>query len=723
MKKGFYITLFLCFSFRVFSSHIVGGEIFYDRLNDSTYKVTLKVFRDCFNGQSPFDGVNGGPQCLLYIFTGADNLLVSTYDMGSPIITNIPPTINSPCITPPGGICVEQGLYIDTLHLPPKTGGYYIVYQRCCRNATIANLVSPSNQGGTYYSFVPGPEVVVANSSPRYQNFPPIFICNKVHFTFDHKAIDPDGDQLVYSLCAPFEGGTPGPFVPPGPPPYQNVNYMSPPYSGSYPIPSNPAFSIDPTTGVLSGRPNMLGQYVVGVCVQEFRNGVLIQTHLRDFQFNVVSCIVQAVSAYADQNSQCEGSTITFTNQSFGNVPLSYHWDFGVPAINSDTSKANNPTYTYQDTGKYTVTLIVNPGSPCSDTLMDTIYVYPQLNINFPPVSKQCFKGNAFTFSTQGSHVPSATFNWSFGATATPSTSTVKNPTGISYGQPGKYFVTLIVKQFTCIDSFIDTVRVLKPPIAKINNLPVALCDPAKVAFSNGSSSDLPLTYQWIFSNETTSTAFQPIQEFSPAGVYSATLIATTSGVCVDTSVATVNNITVNIVPKAGFSVTPQTTTIFDPEITFTNKASLDVNKWEYNFGDGTGTPYASDIHIYEKYGDYLITQVVTNPFGCMDTMRQTIQILPEFRFWIPNTFTPDEDGRNDIFMPVTIGVIDFEFDVYSRWGEKIFSTQDSKEGWNGFYRGYECQEGVYAWRVAFKNEVTLKDEVHFGHVTLLKNK
>jgi gliding motility-associated-like protein len=720
-KALFYITLFLCFSFRVFSSHIVGGEIFYDRINDSTYKVTLKVFRDCANGLSPFDGINGGGSCLLYVFT-ANNAMFGTFDIGAPVVTNIPPTINSPCITPPGGICVEQGIYIDTLILPPQPGGYYIVYQRCCRNASIANLVSPGNQGGTYYTFVPGPELVASNSSPRYDNFPPIFICNNVTFTFDHKATDPDGDQLVYSLCSSYEGGVPGPVIPPGPPPYQNVNYLAP-YNGAYPIPSNPAFSINPVTGVLKGRPNFLGQYVVSVCVQEFRNGTLIQTHFRDFQFNVVSCVVQAVSAYADQKSQCEGSTITFTNQSFGNVPLSYFWNFGVPSILSDTSHAVSPTYTYQDTGRYQVTLIVNPGSPCSDTLIDSIYVYPQLNINFPPVSRQCFKGNAFTFSAQGSYVPSANFQWSFGSAATPSVSTIKNPSGVSYNQPGKYFVSLIVKQFTCIDTFIDSVRILKPPIAKINNLPVSLCDPAKVAFSNGSSSDLPLTYQWTFSNENTSTAFQPVQVFSPAGVYSATLVVTTSGVCNDTSMTSVKNITVNPSPKAGFTFTPEITTIFDPEITFMNKASFDVSGWEYTYGDGTGSPFPSDIHIYQEPGEYPVTQVVTNPFGCRDTLSKLVKVLPEFRFWIPNTFTPDDNQLNDVFMPSTIGIINYEFDIYTRWGERIYSTQNTKEGWNGFYRGLECQEGVYAWRCSFKNEVTEKDEVHYGHVLLLKNK
>ncbi|MGZ3920589.1 MAG: PKD domain-containing protein [Bacteroidia bacterium] len=724
MKKALpYLLLFFFFCGKIFSTHIVGGEIFYDRLNDSTYKVTLKLYRDCFNGLAPFPGINDGSSpftpAILTVFN-TDSILVNTYDIGAPIVTNIPHTINNPCIQPPTGFCVEEGLYTYTLTLPPKAGGYYLVFQVAFRNNTILNLLTPGQTGATYYTFIPGPEVATINNSPRYASFPPIFICNNVTFTFDHKAIDPDGDQLVYSLCSPFDGQAAGQAPPP---PYANVNYVSP-YNGGYPVASSPAFSIDPVTGILTGKPNIIGQFVVGVCVQEFKGGTLINTHMRDFQFNVVSCIVNVVSAIANQKSQCEGTTITFTNTSSSNIgALAYHWDFGDPALTNDTSNLFSPTYTYQDTGKYVVTLVANPNKPCSDTLKDTLYVYPLLDVNFPPVNKQCFKGNAFTFSAQGSYVPYATFNWTFTSAATPSTSTLQNPSNIHFNQPGKYLVKLVAKQYTCIDSFIDSVRIVRPPVAKINNLPTILCDPATVALSNGSSSDLPVTYQWFFSNGSTSQEFQPVQVFTPPGVYSASLVVQTASVCVDTSIASVSNITVNPTPKAGFTFSPQVTTILDPEITFMNSASSDVISWQYTFGDGAGTTYASSVHEYKDYGDYIVSQTVINSFGCIDTTSQLVKILPEFRFWIPNTFTPDGNSHNDYFMPVTIGAINFEFDIYTRWGELIYKTQTPNEGWNGFYKGKECQEDVYAWRVIFKNIVTMRDEIHYGHVVLLNNK
>jgi gliding motility-associated-like protein len=739
LKKVIFILIWFL-SLKAGATHIVGGEMIYDDIGGGNYRITLKVYRDCYNGIPPLDGQGSNSvPAYITVYDGAQNL-IGVYDIGAPVVTTVPPAINNPCIITPNTVCVEQGVYSYTLNLPPHAGGYYVVYQRCCRNGTILNIVQPGLVGSTYYTHIPGPEVVAVNHSPRFKNLPPIFVCNGLKFTFDHSATDPDGDQLVYSICSPFQGldgccptlntgaanSGSSCISPPAacptaapPPPYAPIIFLSP-YTSSYPIASNPAFSINPTTGILVGTPNMNGQWVFGICVQEFRGNQLIDTHYRDFQINVVTCSVTVISAIQPQISKCQGSTFNFVNQSVGGTE--FNWDFGDPSTIGDTSHVVNPNYTYADTGKYVVTLIANPGKPCADTSQKTFYVYPPLSINFPPLNKQCLKGNAFSFSVSGVYLPQATFNWFFSSAATPSTSTLINPSNIVYTNAGKYFVKLIAKQFTCIDSFIDTVRVIGRPIAKINNLPTSLCDPANVAFSNGSSSELPLKYFWNFSNGNASTAYEPTQIFTPPGVYGVTLTIITQSICIDTSVVSVSNVTVNPSPFAGFTFSPQVTTIFDPEIEIGNSASWDVVNWFYLFGDGGSSTYPNEKHIYQDYGDYLIEQTVTNRFGCTDRIAQTVRILPEFRFWIPNAFTPDQNLLNDYFMPIAIGVVNYDFEIFDRWGERLFKTNNPKQGWNGFYKGQECKQDVYVWRITFKNVVTEKDEIHYGHVTLLKN-
>ncbi|MBL0288377.1 MAG: hypothetical protein IPQ19_13490 [Bacteroidetes bacterium] len=131
---------------------------------------------------------------------------------------------------------------------------------------------------------------IITNSNPVFTNFPPVVICANKPIIFDHSAIDRDGDSLVYKLCKPFEGGSQ--FDPSGDfpvsPPFIEVDFASP-YSlqnilGGIPL------VINSKTGLLSGTPNTIGQFVVGVCVSEFRNGIFIGETKRDFQFNVADC-------------------------------------------------------------------------------------------------------------------------------------------------------------------------------------------------------------------------------------------------------------------------------------------------------------------------------------------------------------------------------------------------------------------------------------------------
>lgn len=737
--KYFLLVLSLVTSSAFYATHIVGGELYYDFIGGSSYKITLKLYRDCFNGQAPFDGQTGGSPALLHVFDASGNL-VRQVDLLIPIVTNVPPSINNPCIQTPGGICVEEGKYQVTISLPPLAGGYKLVYQRCCRNNTILNLTNSGAQGASYQAFIPGPELALVNSSPRYNNFPQIFICNGLNITFDHKATDPDGDVLLYSLCSPYNGldaccpiitnpafgpNTGPSCVSPPPicpsvavaPPYAFVNFVAP-YNGSYPISSNPSLAINSSSGLLNGKPNINGQWVVGICVEEWRNGNLLSKHYRDFQFNVVTCSVTVISAVQDQASKCQGDTVNFVNNSFG--ASTFHWDFGINEIVTDTSNIANPMYVYPDTGIYNVTLIANPGKPCADTIKKPFYIYPRLNIGYVPQGVQCVKKNNFNFSVFGSYINSATFNWDFGTAATPNTSTLKDPTNIVFTQPGKYFVKVIGKQYTCIDSFIDSVRVLARPTAIINNFPTALCDPGKVSFSNGSVSEYFGGYFWEFSDSTFSYEYQPTKTFSPVGIYSASLTMIRGAPCPDTSKTSINTITINPVPTAYFIATPTLASIFEPIISFVNASTPDAVKFNYDFGDGEFSDFMNEQHVYAGPRTYTVIQTVYNKFGCADKQQGIIKIEPEFRFFIPNTFTPDENNLNDIFRPVTIGVSEFSFEIFDRWGHKVYTGNDVEKGWDGTLKGKKCKQDVYVWKISFLNEVSRKFEIKTGHVLLL---
>ena len=741
MKKA--LAIFLLFlSVNLFATHIVGGELIYDFLGKDAngkdiYRITLKVYRDCLNGQAPFDGPGEATQAWLTILGNGRDTVVN---IGGPVITKVPPSINSNCIQAPY-TCVEEGIYTYTLALEPAAGGYSLIYQRCCRNNTILNLIDPGTQGSTYYAHIPGPEDAIENSSPRYSKFPPLFLCNNLPFFFDHSAVDPDGDILLYSLAGSINGldqccpgldpnglitpqNCPNPpaFCPKiaPPPPYVGVNYLAP-FDPSYPVASNPSLTIDPITGKLTGKPNMLGQFVVCIQVQEFRNGKLIGVHFRDFQFNIAPCVVSVISDMADQVFRCIGNVITFTNQSVGDKALTYKWDFGVPSLLNDTSNAFEPTFTYQDTGQYVVTLIGNPGKDCSDTMRKTFYVYPPLDIKFPYNQPQCVKANTFDFKTEGTHLPSCKFFWEFGPEATPSVTTVRDPKNVRFDTSGKFFVKLVATQLTCRDSFIDSVRVIPRPVAKIGTPPFAQCVPATLTFSNTSSSRDPMKTLWEFNDGKRSEEKDYLKVFTRSGVYSASLTIITDGICKDTSRTSVSHVTIFPLPVAGFSFYPRVTTILDPIVFIKSTAGPGLT-YDYTFGDGMGSSYHNAEHVYFDYGNYTITQYVTNEFGCKDSAQDIVQILPEHRFWIPSAFTPNNDSKNDIFYPVLIGVSQYHLQVFDRWGSLLWETENPLEGWNGMYHGEECKQDVYVWKVRYKDVLHNETFEKNGHVTLIKD-
>ena len=135
MKKLLFILVLLLTS-KLHAAHIIGGEVYYDYLGNDQYKVTFEIYRDCNGAGAPFDNP-------LSYTVFLDNGTVYQEYFVSPVIDTLPIVYDDPCVTPPTDICVERGIYIDTITLPPSTEGYYVSYQRCCWSSSIQNITSP----------------------------------------------------------------------------------------------------------------------------------------------------------------------------------------------------------------------------------------------------------------------------------------------------------------------------------------------------------------------------------------------------------------------------------------------------------------------------------------------------------------------------------------------------------------------------------------------------
>jgi gliding motility-associated-like protein len=281
------VTL-LAGTFSAKATHIVGGEIYYDSLGNNQYKVTFEIYRDC----SSFTDYDNPLEYTVFYGSGG---IWSQFSVNIFSRDTLPIVYDDPCVTPPNDICIERAIYIDTITLPFDVSGYYISYQRCCWANNIENIVDPGGNGITLTNFIPGSDLVdVHNQAARFVNYPPLVLCSNNTLTFDHSAYDPDGDSLAYSVVAPYLGGDAG-NVTPNPetaPPYSDVVWQ-PGFSATVPFGTGSSVIIDPETGMIDFTPNLIGNYVAGVEVREYRDGVLIHSKIRTFGYRVVGCQVQ----------------------------------------------------------------------------------------------------------------------------------------------------------------------------------------------------------------------------------------------------------------------------------------------------------------------------------------------------------------------------------------------------------------------------------------------
>lgn len=761
------------------SSHIVGGEFSYRYLGSNQYEMQLTIYRNCFD---PDPGAEFDNPAAIGIFDSA-NVLLDTIFLPFLGADTILLTGNDPCLVLPSNICYEYTTYIDTLNLPPIPGGYQLAYQRCCRTNALVNVFNVANTGATFYASIPDSSIAQNNNSPAFNLLPPAFICVNTPFVFDHSATDPDGDSLVYEIFTPLAGGTSTNTqpIPPSSPPYSLIIWNFP-YSlinvfGGVPL------AVNSQTGLLTATPNTQGEFLFGVRVKEYRNGVLVGKTLRDYQINIVDCQNSTVASFQTPVTSCGIQTVQFANNSTG--ASSYHWDFGAQSVSSDTSNLPNPSFTYPDTGIYQVMLIAYSANGCVDTTFGSVFIYAPFTPEFTYSSSQCSDTVYFYDTSSQTSGNVNLWNWNFGDSIT---SSIQNPVHI-YSQTGSFIVTLIASTDAgCTDTVQHTVVITQADsMAQFTYTPVS-CQPA-ISFSSSFTSGL--NYWWSFGDTQTSGIPSPSHTYSSPGTYSVILIVTDSAGCKDTVQKDVTvslivpdaafsfqplscnefvftnqsqnatqyiwnfgdgNISVNENPNhsytgdGGFSVTlialydagcedtmvqsltvtPTANAVFDYEqdkctgaVVF-NSPVLQNISYHWNFGNGDTSDLNNPVHTYSGKGEYEVTLIFNRGTACADTAKQTINYSAELDLFIATIFSPNGDGINDMIFVRGTGNSQFRFIIYDRWGEKVFETTDKSNGWDGTFRGKAMNAAVFVYYV----EVSCPNgytKKEKGNITLIK--
>ena len=449
----------------------------------------------------------------------------------------------------------------------------------------------------------------------------------------------------------------------------------------------------------------------------------------------VLNVYPEVVADFAmDDPDDCHPHPVEFTDNSQN--ADDFLWDFDDGA----TTSQENPIHRFVNTSgsdtTYNVQLISSSAFQCRDTVRKSVEVFAQPRAHFTPNPQLQKWPENRVFINNASNQGPWDYNWKFGDGKK---SGEKFPNYHDYNIWGKYTIHLRVESNTsyCLDTTSKKVQLLPPrTFANFSIDDADGCEPHTVNFSGAESPFVDQTnetyeYTWDFGDGSTGRGRYPTHVYDSAGTYYVSMEASGAG---GTDIAT-DTVVVYKVPEIDFDVDPKLVMLPDQVMhcyNFTNHAE----NYKWNFGDGSTSEKKNPEHIYEEMGTYDIVLTASAEYNnhvCVDSLRKEELVNVEGKGYIefPDAFTPSksgpsegywdpEDTSNDIFHPVGEGVMEYKLEIFNKWGERLFISEDFRVGWDGYFEGELMPQDVYIYKAEgkFSNGTTFE---RMGNVTLLR--
>lgn len=698
--------LFLIYSFDACALHFIGADMTYTCIGNNQFIISTTVYRDCAGTGPPLD----------------DTYNIDVYDLvnGSVIMQDVIiahdgiETINAdsgdPCVELPSTLCLEKAVYSGVVQLSPSPNGYFINFNDCCFANSVSNITGGSLSVST---IIPG--MTPCMDSPTFNEEPPIALCLYEELSLDLGVTWPDNSTatLIYNFYTPdnnFGNGAP---------PYTGVVW-EPGYTEDYAIPSNSTIVINPFTGEVTGTPMQLGFFLMGVEVFAVENGDTVAEINRVFRYTVADCNVNRSLAEFETEPICGELTVEFANGSFG--ADAYEWNFDDIASVDNITAEEAPTHTFTDFGTYNVRLITMAGgsTECSDTSYLEVFLEDgaesEITVNN---DYQCLAANNFNFQANTTK-PGASYLWEFGSNANTPTSTLENPTDITYNQVGVYTVTLYTYYLECTTSTTINIEVFDGILSDFVG-PTEGCIPFNATFT-ATTFNTNYTYNWTI-NGNQFNGFEIDYLFASEGVYDITLHVVDENGC-ESTVMELDYITIDEVPETGFNISDEYISAGEfvtiKNTLFDHNYNILFSIPEYEYNANTSLNF---VYTFEEEGDFEIIQTVENG-TCTNELTKIIHVGPP-RIVPPNVFTPNGDGMNEFFYFDPYYNSNIEIYIYNRWGLEVFSSpnyelcnpESGEFCWDGTdKKGRQCVEGAYAYLIVLPNGFHAKGFVQVFH-------
>ena len=407
-----------------------------------------------------------------------------------------------------------------------------------------------------------------------------------------------------------------------------------------------------------------------------------------------------------DPSIICIGQTAQLTvNASGGTSPYNFVWSNGVSGQTQQVSPSQTSIYSVR---------IVDSKGCMSDPESAVVRVYAQLLAVTAGADSICPGGMAFLSANgSGGNGGPYSYNWSNGSN--------QQQTSAQLDNSATFTVTIQDNCGSPAATASVNVFVFSNPDASFLPLPVSGCLPLRVPFNASNTNQNQLSHFWNFGDGNFSTEPKPVHVYQQPGEYTVSHLVTNSHNC-SSEITVPQTATVFPTPLADFYSSPEVASVQSPIISFHNE-SKEAIIYAWDFGDEKGiSNLTNPEHVYSDTGLFMVKLISENSHGCTDTIIKPVRIKGEFAIYIPSAFTPNRDGINETFFPLTIGAKEIQLVILDRWGLEIFHSSEQKTAWDGKKDGSDkpCQMDVYVY-IVLASDMDGRQYRYTGRVSLIR--
>jgi gliding motility-associated-like protein len=240
-------------------------------------------------------------------------------------------------------------------------------------------------------------------------------------------------------------------------------------------------------------------------------------------------------------------------------------------------------------------------------------------------------------------------------------------------------------------------------PLVNVTSDKKAGCIPVCINFGNATNANIS-AISWDFGDGSNGSGNTAVKCYPNAGHYNVVATFTDVYGCTGKSEYGIDGYPI---PRADFNFTPSKP-IINEQVEFTDASqNATITQWAWLFSDMKANQVIlkqNTTRVYDQAGAYAAVLIVTSEHGCVDTVVKQVVIGEDFGIYVPDAFSPNGDGLNDLFQPKGFGITKFEMDIFDRWGEKVFHSSSLEQAWDGTFpkRGVaEIKQDVYVWKIS----------------------